>query len=158
MDLNQYLKYSPYDAALYGKSEAERQEVFDKLATLSDEVHHFLTAPETAQRLADLVHQGLVPDSHATAIGKILFLACTGEVPITKIQELLEKLQVPRAGEAAKLLTDMLAPVIRARAAQVATPALRPMPAMTRPTETGTKPLTGQQTEKRNIIDLRQRP
>jgi hypothetical protein len=156
MDLTDYLSYSPYDAILYGKDPQQQAVLFQKFADLPERVRQFIVAPETAQKIADLVRQSIVPETHATAVGKIVFMACSKEIPAAKFEELLLKLNLPpsQAAQAAQALNAMIEPVLQEQAAATPPPVLRPMPPLTRPTESGPRPLSPQPPG-RNIIDLR---
>lgn len=150
--------YNPYMAALTGKDSAEQERFFTTFYGLPQPIKDFLTSREITASIKDLFDRGVVPPGYEVALSKIVAFATLGDIPAISISALLSKLNLPEEAvlTITRELERILEPVIAARGRVAAAPqGMQEMPALNRPTETGPRPIAGQQGDARNIIDLR---
>ncbi|MCC6405022.1 MAG: hypothetical protein IT405_01405 [Candidatus Yanofskybacteria bacterium] len=151
--------YSPYIAAIADKDDAQLRAFAEKFAAQNESDRTFLTSPETALAIKRLVEEGVIPEEYAIATAKIVAFVVLREVPLSSVPQLLERIGLasPQAQNAATAITQLLQPLIAARAAAETPEQLPELPPMT----TKIPPAPQQHssnTPPRNIIDLRNKP
>lgn len=174
-DIEDTFLYSPYAAAIADKDDAGQREFFERFYALPQPVKDFIASPQVTEKIQSLFRSGIAPDGYELAIAKIVMFVGLGDVSPDKVAELLPKLGM--APEQAQVVAQTLAPIFaeleKNRLTKPVTPEapekpttpvqntqqpprMPEMPPMSRPTETGPKPLAPmQKPPSRNIIDLR---
>jgi len=96
-DIEKYAQYSPFMAALTGRDEAAKIDLYRRFSLLPEEVAETLTNPDTADQIEAWEQQGVFPPTYSSAVAKIIALAVLGIIQPNQIQSLLEKLNLDSA-------------------------------------------------------------
>jgi hypothetical protein len=147
-----YIRYSPFDAAMLNKSGAENAAFLKRFSTLPGPVRTFITSLETAEKVHALEETRLVPSEFIPAVAKLICLCALGDVKEGQIPSLLQKINFPSAllTAAAGAIADILRGAVAARAAAEA-PLLKPLqPLVTHAPAADSAPASA-----RGILDLR---
>lgn len=171
-EMQEYTMLSPLLVAVQDKDEDEQWILFATFSSLPEEVRDLLTSPQTVDRIKQWSSGGLFPATHMVAVAKIIGFVVLDEVPMTSVVSLLEKLglSTEESKKVEEKITELLEPFFVEKARQAsfapettesAPPVMSVLPPLTRPTETGPKPIANKplspQPPSRNIIDLRQK-
>ena len=160
MNLGEYTLYSPYFALTEKVADEKVAELLGRFAELPEESRELLTSEEVAQTVQSLIEDGTLLPKYRIATAKIVALVALGDVSPESVHELFIRLGVPQinATRATGILEDTLASLEVLRRIDVHPEPVSmekaEMPALTRPTEAGPRPLSPQPPS-RNIIDLR---
>lgn len=154
-DTIEYLAYSPFFAAVEGKPEAEQNTFYGRYDRLPQSVREFLLAPETAEALANMQRDGLFPSNFGVAVAKIVAAVTLNDVTLADVAPLLSKLglSAEQASRVADGISQLVKPVLAAKAQAVVGTAPREIPPLTQ--VVGRPSAAGPQGTARNIIDLR---
>lgn len=133
-DTLQYLRASPFFAATEGRDKTSQDLFYAKFEKLSDAFRQFLLAPETADDISYIVTTNKLDDRYLTALGKIVASVTMGEVPVSVVQQLLEKLDLPteQAAQIADGIAKLVEPVLVAKAQAVVGPKPKEIPPLSR--------------------------
>jgi len=154
----EYIRYSPLFALINGKDEASKKSLLQRFEKLPENAKDILAAEETGSSLKNLEANGVLPSSHVVAVAKIVAFIALGDVTIADTPQLLAKIGLSETQTQTINIEikRILQPLTTSRGAAAPVPQrIQELPPMTRPTETGPKPITSSGTPQRNIIDLR---
>lgn len=93
--IQEYLIYSPFNAALHGRSLIEQRVLIERFTTMSDSVRELLAGDECAQTLKEWETTGVVPTGYGPAIAKLLGLVAFSEVNINAVHDICLKIGIP---------------------------------------------------------------
>lgn len=155
-----FLRFAPYFALLEGRDANQTTEFNDKYDAQPEVVREFLLSPASADLIVALMKSGVLPDSHGTAVAKLLGMLAMGDVTEDQVGPLLLKLGIPQSSAAviSEHFTAILKPVVAGRIAQIAQQKLRQIQPLTQRigSPLPPPPINAPESASRNIIDLRE--
>lgn len=141
---------------LEGKDENGQKAFYAQYDALPEPIRKFLLSPATVTGISDVTLSSQVPASFHIAISKIVALVAMGDVPITSIENLLTKLDLPpqQTTDVTRKLQVILEPVV-AKRSQLSVPRMPELPPLTQKIPPIELKLDSSKPPGRNIIDLR---
>lgn len=94
-NIQEYLIYSPFNAALHGRSLNEQKALIEKFTTMGDSLRELLAGDECAQTIKEWETTGVVPTGYGPAIAKLLGLIAFSEVNINSVPDICVKIGIP---------------------------------------------------------------
>jgi hypothetical protein len=165
-DIEQYAQYNPFMAALAGRDEAAKTDIYRRFSALPEEIADTLTSTETAERIESWEKEGIFPATHSSAVAKLIALSILGIIQSDQIPSLLQKLDlnpeiVQRTTGAITTIIDPALAFLEgytqplsAEESGTTRPTMQPLPPLTTKIPPIQEP-GGTQGANRNIIDLR---
>lgn len=155
LSIEEYNSYNPLSAYLEGKSGVEKDVILERFANLQETEKLILVGTNTAETIATLISAGTLPQNFGKAVAKIIYLVLNGEVPLTGVDELLERLGLPavQSQQVSITIDSIVAPIISVRASESAS--MPELPPMTQKIPPVAPAPDSSKAAGRNIIDLR---
>jgi hypothetical protein len=137
-------------AAAQGRGPAERRELSLELAGTSAEMQALAASPSTGALTQRLVRSGVLPETHAVAVGRIVYFLCVGKLQPPQVAATLERIGLPPLSA-----TTVAQEISRLLPAQAPAPISAPPPPepIAAPVTRTVRPVPTP--SGRNIIDLR---